>query len=181
MNKNFILLFLSLFIMTIAHSQESANGPMDKTILEQADHMGRLFIAKDYAAFIKYTHPAVLAQMGGEEKLLQTVKESFSALEAEGVTFLNVTFTAPSLVVVHDNELQCTLSQAIEMKVVGGTMTVYATLIAVSRDGGKNWYFVDTAGNDLQNMGRLISNLSPALVLPEAMEPAFVNDPEVKP
>jgi hypothetical protein len=178
MKRKFLtILFVFLSALT-AHAQDSANGPMDKVILDQANIMGKHFIAKDYAAFAKFTHPSTVALLGGEEKMLDEIKKSFAALEAEEVTFLNINFTAPSQIIVYQNELQCTLRQMIEMKVVGGTMTVFATVIAVSRDGGKNWYFADTAGNDIKNMRKLIPTLSPDLVIPETLEPGFVPDPE---
>jgi len=143
--------------------------------------MGKYFIAKDYKNFVKYTHPTTMGLMGGEEITIQLMKDGFGALEAEGVTFNNISFTAPTKILTHEEELQCTLTQMIEMKVVGGTLTVFATLVAVSQDDGKNWYFADTAGNDLATMRKLIPGLSPKLIIPEAMEPSFVDDPEIKP
>jgi hypothetical protein len=179
MKKTIIAVLLLMISIPVAYAQESVNGPMDKVILDQAHKMGKYFIAKDYEAFAKYTHPTTLELMGGEEKMLEELRRNFALLEAEGVTFLNLTFTAPSqIIVAEEGELQSTLTQMIEMKVVGGTMTVYATVITVSRDGGKNWYFADTAGNDLVNMRKIIPNLSTELVIPEPMEPAFVPDPE---
>lgn len=176
-----ILVFLITLTAAFKISaQDSVNGSLDVVILEQANTMGRYFIAKDYEAFAKFTHPATVELIGGEAILLQQLKEAFGALEDEGVTFLKISFTAPSQIITYNGELQCTLTQIIEMKVTGGVMTAFSALIAVSRNGGKNWYFADTAGNDLKNMRKLITTLSPNLVLPEPMEPGFVPDPEEK-
>lgn len=153
-----------------------------QAILLQADKMGRAFITKDYEAFIKYSHPTTVVMMGGEENMLEYIKTNFGQIEAEGVTFLNVNFGAPTEIIPVQNkdlnilELQCTLPQMVEMKVPGGQLTASTTLIAVSRDNGLNWYFIDTSGNDIITMRKIIPTLSPDIVLPEQHEPSFIAD-----
>lgn len=179
MKKTLMAVFLFVISSTSLMAQESLNGPMDAAIIQQANTMAKHFLSKDYSAFAKFSHPTTLELMGGEEKMVTALKESFSALEAEGVTFLSLKFTPPAKVIVADEgQLQTTLTQMIEMKVVGGIMTAYATVVAVSMDGGKSWVFADTAGNDLNNMRKVIPTLSPKLVLPETLEPTFVPDAE---
>jgi len=181
MKKKLLLVLFTLFSFVAVYPQGSVNGAMDRVILEQADQMGKYFVAKDYVSFAKFTHPTVLSLMGGEERMLQAIKDSFGQLEAEGVTFVGLTFTAPTKIAVVADELQCTLGQMIEMKVGGGSMTVSALLVAISRDGGKNWYFADTSGNDLKTMQKMIPNLSNELVFTEIGEPTFIADPQPQP
>lgn len=178
MKKNIIAL-LALIITSFTASSQTAN--LKAVILKQANEMGKSFIAKDYAAFAKYSHPAMVEMMGGEEKILEYITVNFKQLETEGVIFQKVSFGEPSkiLKVKHEDkeELQCTLPQMIEMKIPGGIFTANATLIALSRDKGANWYFIDTSGNNLTSMKKLIPSLSSELVIPENQEPSFVEDP----
>ncbi|RZJ71508.1 MAG: hypothetical protein EOO45_11810 [Flavobacterium sp.] len=173
-----ILRLLSLFVVLYSSGGiAQTNGNAETALLQKADAMGRAFIAKDYPAFTKFTHPAIVLLMGGEKNVLEYTTKSFAELEAEGIEFSNVTFAAPSEILSVDGELQSTLQQMIEMKVQGGTLTVATTLIAVSRDNGANWYFVDASGNDVAMMRKTIANLSPRLNLPPNPDPVFVEDP----
>lgn len=179
MKRKVLFLFFTIATMWGVCAQ-SVNGKLDNVILDEANKMGSYFLAKDYTAFAKYTHPATVELLGGREKMLEAVKQSFEALEAEGVTFLKIDFSEPTKIIMHENEMQCTLTQILELKIPGGTLTSYATMIAISRDGGKSWYFSDTAGNDITNMRKMIKTLSPKLIIPEPMEPAFVPDADEK-
>jgi hypothetical protein len=173
--KKVALLFLLFLAVASAYPQAGQDAP-NRALLQQADIMGKAFIAKDYPAFGRFTHPTILALLGGEKNLLEYTTKNFAELEAEGITFLSVSFASPDKILVVDGELQTTLQQMIEMKVAGGTITVTTTLVAVSRDNGKSWYFVDVSGNNITEMRKVIPNLSPALVIPEASDPSFVED-----
>lgn len=176
MKKTLFILFLTLFNLSTAYSQ--VNGAMDKAVLEQADDMGKKFIAKDYAGFLLYTHPIVVKNMGNREKMLEETTKSFKQLEAENITFLAVKFGAPSKIITVGNELQCIIPQMIEMKVPGGTLTAHTSLIAISNNKGKNWYFVDASNNNLENMKLLLPTLSSELILPDPQDPTFEEDPK---
>lgn len=176
MKKGFLLLLITLLNLSAAYSQ--VNGAMDKAVLEQADDMGEKFIAKDYAGFLQYTHPIVVRNMGNREKMLAETIKSFKQLEAENITFLAVKFGAPSKIVAVENELQCIIPQMIEMKVPGGKLTAHTSLIAISSNKGKNWYFVDVSNNSHENMKMLLPTLSSELVLPDPQDPSFEEDPK---
>ncbi len=171
------ILFLLIAALPFVMKAQSVNGDIDTVILTEADKMGTAFINKDYAAFAKYTHPTIIIMMGGEEKMLSEITRSFKAFEEEGVAFKNVSFGTPSKIIVAEkNELQCTVPQMIEMKVNGGSITANTTLIAVSRDEGKSWYFADATGNDIETMRKIIPTLSPKLVIEKSPEPSFQED-----
>lgn len=177
MKRNILILFT---LINVCFSINAQKKDLKLVMLEQANTMGNLFIAKDYAAFAKYSHPTMIEMMGGEEKMLEYIKANFEQLEKEGVTFQKITFGEPSkiLTVKYEDkeELQATMPQMIEMKIPGGIFTANATLICLSRDKGRNWYFIDTSGNDLTSMRKLIPSLSKELVIPDAQEPSFVED-----
>lgn len=172
-----ILLLFCLMAVIAAHSQ-GVNGAMDSVILTQADAMGKAFIAKDYSSFVKYSHPTVVQMMGGKAKMVEDTKKSFEEFEAEGVVFLNVTFGPPSKIVLAEGEMQCTFTEMIEMRIPGGKLTAFTNVIAVSNDNGATWYFIDCSENNAQAMRKLIPSLSPDLVLPEPIGPAFEEDPK---
>lgn len=171
MKSKFILLFALLAFFL----QAGAQTPPDTEVLllQQADAMGRAFVAKDYTEFAKFTHPDVSRKFGGNQRMAELIKYSFRNFDSEGVKFTGISFTEPSEIIKEGSELQCTLHQMIEMDVNGEEVTANTTLIAISRNGGKNWYFIDTAGQSLEAMQKLIPNLSSKLVLNSTQEPSF--------
>lgn len=174
------LLAICLFIVAASHSQ-GVNGALDTAVLAQANAMGKAFISKDYASFIKYSHPVVVSMMGGRDKMLADTQESFKTFEEEGVSFINVTFSAPSKILESEGELQTTFTEIIEMRVPGGKLTAYAKVIALSKDNGAHWYFIDSTDHPIEMMRKLIPSLHPDLKLPEHMEASFEEDTKPEP
>jgi len=167
---------LLLLLLTLTAGYAQNNPEIEKKLLAQANDMGKKFIAKDYAAFLKYSHPATIKAMGGQQKMLQETKKSFQELEKDGVQFLSVKFGEPSKILTVGKELQCTIPEIVEMHITGGKYTTISTMIAISEDKGNNWYFLDTGGNDLDLMQRLHANLSNELVIPAPSDPIFEED-----
>jgi len=94
-------------------------------------------------------------------------------MESEGIIILNVTIGEPSKIITYGNELQCILPQTIEMKVPNGRLFSKSTLIVISTDNGKNWFFIDASGRDIQTMNKIFPNLSTELTIPNEEEPMF--------
>jgi len=176
---NVFIMKIKLFLLaTLIFSVLSAYGQNtpEQNLLTQANDMGEKFIAKDYAGFLKYAHPATVKTMGGEKKMIADTAKSFREFEMEGVAFLDLKFGIPTKILNVENELQCTLPEMIEMQVKGGKLTTTTTLIAISEDNGKNWYFLDTGSNDLMTMKLLLPKLSDDLVIPPPYESIFEED-----
>lgn len=173
MKKSIIYMFV-LFMAAGAFAQDQAQ--LTKAMLEQADDMGKKFVAKDYAAFLKYTHPATVETMGGKKKMLEKTTTEMQSLESEGIIVTAVDFGVPSKIITVGNELQCTLPELIILRLPKGKLTSTTTMIAISNDKGKSWMFVDSAGNSLQNMKLLIPTLSDELYIPMPQDPSFEPD-----
>ncbi|MGQ2984610.1 hypothetical protein [Flavobacterium sp.] len=174
------LLALCILVGVMGRSQ-GVNGALDTALLTQANAMGKAFVSKDYAAFIKYSHPVVVSMMGGRDKMLSDTQESFRSFEEQGVSFINVTFSAPSKILESEGELQTTFTEIIEMRIPGGKLTAYAKVIALSKDNGAHWYFIDSTDHPIEMMRKIIPSLHPDLELPEHMEASYEEDTNPKP
>ncbi len=170
----FVLSFL--FITCIAQKNAIDTLAYKKTIHDQASAMGQSMLKKDFNSFAKYVHPKIMEMMGGKQKLIDEMKKSMEEIEASEVFFLNIAFGESSEIISYNKELQSTILQTIGMKVPNGRMVTKSTLIVVSADNGKNWYFIDAAGNNIQAMKKDLPNLSPDLVIPPRQQPVFYND-----
>jgi len=168
------IFFLSLFLT--ACNGQTKNIEYSKTIKEQAEMMGKFLLKKDFMSFCNYTYPKIIEMMGGRQKMIEVMEKGSKEMLSEGTDFLSVAFGEPSKIITIGNELQCTVPQTIEMKVPKGRLITKSTLIAISIDNGKNWYFLDTSGNDIQTMKRALPNLSGELIIPEKTQPTFYEE-----
>ncbi|QEC44015.1 hypothetical protein [Pseudobacter ginsenosidimutans] len=173
--KNLLSIIFVLFCLSSVNSQQTIKDH-SKSIKEQAEKMGELLVKKEYDSFARYNHPTILEMMGGKQKMIEVLEKSINEMEAEGISFTKVSFGQPSTVIPVKNELQCTVPQEIEMKMPNGRMVTKSTLIAVSEDNGKTWWFLDTAGKDISVMKQILPNLSSKIVIPEKEEPVIFKD-----
>jgi len=166
------VLFILLTLPLVVHAQQDDTVMVTK-MLQQADDMGKKFIAKDYKAFLKYSHPAVIKSMGGEDRVYDQTVRDLKDLENKEVTFAAIKFGVPSKIIAVGDERQAVIPEIIEMYIPGGKLTNTASMLAISLDKGANWYFVDTGGHNLLNMKNLLPSLSDELVIPEPQDASF--------
>jgi len=171
-----VILHLFFFFSCLAQTKPIYPSQYSKAISKQARIMGKLLLKKDFKSFSKYTYPKVVEMMGGKKKMIEVLKEGLKEMESNGTKILSVTIGEPSQIVAIENELQCTVPETLKLKVQNGTLITISTLIAISIDNGKNWYFVDTSGEDIQSMKKNLPNLSLDLVIPEKVAPIFYKD-----
>lgn len=143
----------------------------------EATKMGKALVAKDYISFLKTTPPLALQHTeGGKEAMLKELKTQIDEMAKNGTYILRAWPGEPSNLIDTAKELQCTIPQYMELKVEGGKVTSETTLIGMSPDKGKTWYFIDVAGKPLNEFRELFPTLSSKLVLPPAKEPVYVED-----
>lgn len=171
---NLIMMLMLNAVLSFSNPKQITNNtPIVSRVKEQADIMGKAFLKGDYQTFAKYTYPAIVSAMGGESRMATVLANSASGMKTQGMTFDKITFDSPSKIVKSGSELQCTLQQHTTIKLVNGRAVATSTLIAISKDGGKNWLFVDTYNKDVAAMRNALPNLSTAIVIPPQQKPAF--------
>lgn len=175
--KNILIIFLSFTILSCNEKTKSTDtSNYSQIIKDQAEKMGQLLLKKDFKSFVKFTYPKIVEMSGGQEMMIQTIEKGSMKMEKEGARFLSFTFGDPSIILKEGNELQSTLPQTIEMKVSNGRVVIKSTLIAVSTDQGKNWFFIDTSDKDIQTMKKALPNLSGDLKIQAKQQPTLYND-----
>lgn len=167
------LLLLIAFFPCSGQNNTNSVQKFYYVIKQQADSMGRMLLKKDTEKFLSYTSPKVLENMGGKERMIEVMDSAFKNMEKDGTIFLSVSFGHPSKILNMGKELQCTLPQIIEVQVPEGRVITHSTLIVISEDYGKTWFFVDTSGKDIQSMQVLLPNLSTELIIPEKPKTIF--------
>ncbi|MEP7165857.1 MAG: hypothetical protein ABI741_14240 [Ferruginibacter sp.] len=174
--KYLLTIFFSLLTFFSTAQIDQADSISLGIVEKQGTEMAKLLLAKDYKAFAKYTYQPIIEMTGGEEKMIELIKQSFDQMETGGYSFINFTIEKPLTIVHFNNTLQCALIENIEMKVPKGRLTSKSTLIGISSDKGQNWTFIDTHGADLKTLQKTLSGLSNDLVIPEKQQPVFFKE-----
>jgi len=166
-----ILSLLLVFVITKANCQQ-----IDTVKLKsQATTLAQTFINGDYKLFVKYTYPKVVQLMGGEDKMIEFLTSMTVKLKKEGIEYKSVDIGLTSLNVKAGEEIHTLVLETIIMTVPGGTLTANSYLLAISKDQGNNWYFVDTAAfQDEQKLNAIFPNYNSQLKIPSKQPQTFI-------
>jgi hypothetical protein len=167
MKKIFLICFVTLYaVASFAQNQNSI-------IKTQAMNMANALIKKDFPAFIKYMHPNIIKLAGGKEKALQRMDTVNAMATQFGATIKRIVIGNPDKIINYKNQLQVTLPETSELSSGFGNVSLETTLIAISSDAGKNWYFIDTSVYNMKDVKKALPDLSPELVIPAPKPPKF--------
>jgi hypothetical protein len=161
----FIILFFFAFNFSDAQiiTDSAAINPMNEIIKQQADSMGYYFIQNDFKNYMKFQHPGLVKRLGGEQSLMNTLNENVTK---KGYKALSVTTDVPSKVVVSDSNLQCTLQQTSVMKIGNTKLEIISTLVCISYDNGKKWFYINASGSSAI-LKEILPEMSSELVIQE--------------
>lgn len=143
------------------------------TIKIQAMEMAKAVIEKDPNKLVQYLPPRLVAEAGGKEKLMAARDTVNKYMKQFGGEIRKVTIGNPGRVVEFKNQLQATVPQTTQLKIMAAIVTFESTLIAISEDKGKHWYFVDNAIYGGEKIKKTLPDLSPELVIPPIKKPVF--------
>ena len=127
----------------------------------------------DYEAFVEYTHPKIIAMVGGKKKMMDMIKSGMDELNKAGMTIISYKIEAPAEAISVGDDLAAIVPTSLEMKSKTDKITQRSYLLAVSSDNGKHWTFVDGAGLDDEKVKVIIPNPPKELKLPAKAEPVI--------
>jgi hypothetical protein len=164
-----LLLALSLSV--------NAQGNLNKfkpAVKSAAKRMNDALVKKDIKTFVKTTYPKVVEMTeGGLVKIQSELEIQLNAIEKSGSKILSAWPGDATTIIDTAGEYQCTIPQYMKMQLVNGALTTQTTLIGLSQDKGKTWYFIDATDKPLNQWRNLFPNLSSKLVFFPAKEPKF--------
>jgi len=166
--KTILYLVLS-FAFVAAYPQNH-----ETVIKTQAMEMAKAMLRKDYDGFMKYMHPKLIELGGGKEKMRPYMDTLTNKMKGFGAEIKKITIGHPYKVIEYKNELQSTLPQTTEVAIFSGSILIETTLIAISQDQGKNWWFVDRLMYNEKELKKTLPDLSPDLVIPPQKPPKIV-------
>jgi hypothetical protein len=169
------LLIPLLYCLSISILSLTASGQnVSTTIKVQAMDMATALMKNDFATFVKYMHPNVIAYAGGKEKMKAKMDSAYAAMKLFGVSFKRYWIGTPGEIVSYKNQLQTVLPESTTIKTPLGELTAETSVIVISPDNGKNWWFIDTNVYKVDKLKSILPDISPELVIPPQKHPKLV-------
>jgi len=165
--------FLFLIGITLVSPAASAQN-LPTTIKVQAMNMGKAFVQNDFTSFVKYMHPNIIAFAGGKEKMRAKMDTAYQMMKQFGISFKTYLIGDPGEIVNYKNQLQAVLPVSTTLKTALAEITAETTLIVISNDKGKNWWFIDTNVYDIDSLKNILPDLSTELIIPARKKPKIV-------
>lgn len=131
----------------------------NKKLNSQLEEMKNIMLNGNYEKLADYTYPRVIEIMGGKSNMIKVIKQSMNKIKNDGFSIINLKYINSSEFLRKGDELQCSLTQIIVMKTPKGKIESEYTLIAIFKDNGQNWTFIDTSGKDKETMIKYFPNL----------------------
>jgi hypothetical protein len=147
--------------------------PTPSLVKSQAMEMVRAMVNGDTRSFSKFMLPELVEAGGGANKVNFMMDSVFQLFKSFGGSVNKITYGNPGKIIKYKKELQTTLPQTTEVTSPFGDVVLSSTLVAISRDSGKNWYFYDTALGKADQLKNKLPSLSPDLVVPPSEKPKF--------
>jgi hypothetical protein len=166
--KIFFSFLLFTFSLLISQGQ-----PKETILKTQALEMGKAMVSGDSKGFSKYMLPELVEVGGGAEKVTQMMDSMFAMFKTFGGQVKKITYGNPGKIIKFNKELQTTLPQTTEVTSTLADVILTSTLVAISRDKGKNWFFFDPAMNKSELLKGKLPPLSPEIVVPPP-QPKFI-------
>jgi len=140
----------------------------------QAMDMASALMKNDFPTFIKYMHPNIIAYAGGKEKMKTNMDSAYEAMKLFGVSFKRYWIGSPGEIVEYKDQLQAILHESTIVKTPLGEMTAETSVVVISPDKGKNWWFIDTNVYRADKLKNVLPDISPKLVIPPPKKPRLV-------
>jgi hypothetical protein len=163
--------YILIFALLTSTFQLLEAQPIETVIKSQAIQMGKAMVAGDTKTFSKFMLPELMAAGGGGEKAIKQMDSAINLFKQFGGQVSRITYGQPAKVVKYEKELQTYLPQTTELTSAIADVTFTSSIIAISRDNGKNWYFYDANMAQARDIKDKLPTLSPEIKLPPPAKP----------
>jgi hypothetical protein len=90
------------------------------------------------------------------------------------VSFKRYWIGEPSKIIKYKGQWQSILPQSTTLVTPLGELTAETSMIVISNDKGKNWWFIDTNVYQADKLKNVLPHLSPDMVIPPRKKPKMV-------
>ncbi len=147
------LILLGLLLLMPGHAQFA------ERIKEEAEGCAKALLTGNYERVVDLTHPRVVKASGGRQKMIETLRNGLAELRRDGFDFHKVTFGKALNPMKAGNSLVSRIPQTVVMKTPSGQLQRQTSLMALSEDGGKTWFFADLGQITKKQFGEFFPEL----------------------
>lgn len=173
MNNN-LLNVLLIFIAASCNTNRVVVNKKYDIVVMQANKLCDYVLKKDNENFVNMLYPEFIAKVGGKDKMIEMLNKSYIDLERQGIIINSVKVVKTNTILKIGEELQTSVFQELFFTVPKGILISKSTMIAVSKNNGNSWTFMDTAGKDLKSLQKDFPNLSNKLIIPPPKQPVLL-------
>jgi hypothetical protein len=167
MKKAAILVLWMTVVLYNGHAQ-----PISTVIKTQAIAMGRAITDHDKQTLMSFMLPELKEMMTGDTKKADMAMDSAIAMfEAMGGRITRISYGDPAEVVKTKDNWQTVLPQEIALSTAFADIEWTSSLLAVSHDQGKHWYFTDPFVYREASKKKPLPLISEKLVIPPLQKP----------
>lgn len=162
-----------LILQCLASLNLKAQGTIDTTgMRQQVKQEAELFLkaglSGEFNSIIKHYHPEQVEALGGEKNLLKELKAANRLIDKVGFSSAKFSVALPEELLLEDDAIQCAFRYTLNLPKTGSSeaQVHQSTIIAVSENAGKDWYFLDVQNLPLDRLLMIFSFINPNLNLP---------------
>lgn len=124
------------------------------------EKMGSALRNEQYLEFLKYNHPLMIQSIGGQNKMIELLQNTMSELKRVGTNIESIELDEISEIQQSGkNDIQALTYQNI--KYTGSNQKDRQKVLAVSENGGDNWYFITIQNKTLAEVKKIFPSLNP--------------------
>lgn len=169
--KKLLLALLACTLTVASRAQDVA-----ATIRLEAEKCAKALVTGDYAQAAAYTHPRIVAAMGGKDVLIAQISNGRKQVQAEGLDLIEAKIGTPTSPKKIGGWLTSFVPQEVVIKAPDGRVVQESILLAVSEDEGKTWSFIDLSGMTPQLLAKHFPEIAAQITLPQKKKPVFQKD-----
>jgi hypothetical protein len=162
MNK-LLLLVLFIALLTFRTSAQSHT----EIIKRAAQLMANAIVNEDYSTAVGFYYPKLVEAQGGKDSVIDETETYLKGKNSDGKEFKikNVTIGEPGEEIKIDSILYSVIPEKLVLRINGANYEKGGSLIGISADNGKHWWFEDSAG--LEELEEFLPNIA-KLNIPKA-------------
>jgi hypothetical protein len=139
-------IIFSVFKWGLPENNTLSKEELEKTFTRDIKIMGTALINRDYNKFIKYNHPIMIQSYGGRSHLYEILDVTRNELDMAGTEIKEVRFDKILDLQKSGNDIQAVLLQTLTLTQNNQEQVQIQKMLAVSEDGGANWYYINIEG-----------------------------------
>jgi hypothetical protein len=151
------------------------DAAIQKSAKARAEVVQSTLVKGDLATVADHTHPKLIEELGGREKMLAVAKQGLDAMKARGIDLKAVKILDPSRPVKAGKNTYIHVPMELEMNDSGKSLRERGGFLGITSDGGKTWVFLDTAPGRAA-LKKLVPDLPDSLHIPAKGPPQVIED-----